>query len=155
MAITSVATHRPGFWFYPTLKLKDLQGKTRTLKDFRGQVVLVNFWASWCPPCRYEIPSMYRLKRKLKDKPFSILAVNMAETKLEINAFLPPKVKQSFVVLLDSDGVALRQWKVYAFPTSYVVDTRGKIRFALFGAAEWDDDYIVKKINTLFPKKGK
>lgn len=137
----------------PVLKLKDLNGKMRDLRDYRGQVVMVNFWASWCPPCRIEMPSMYRLKQKMKGKPFTILAVNMAETRLEVNAFLPPQLKKSFVVLMDSDGKALRAWKVYAFPTSYIIGPRGKIRLALYGAAEWDDDAIVKKINALFPKK--
>lgn len=139
----------------PVLKLKDLNGKIRDLRDYRGQVVMVNFWASWCPPCRIEMPSMYRLKQKMKGKPFTILAVNMAETKQEVNAFLPPQLRKSFVVLMDTDGKALRAWKVYAFPTSYIIGPKGKIRLALFGAAEWDDAAIVKKINALFPKKRK
>ena len=137
----------------PALRLEDLSGTVRNLKDYRGKVVLVNFWASWCPPCRIEMPSMWRLKNKFKDQPFVILAVNMAETKSDINAFLPKRLKQSFVVLLDKDGSALKRWRVYAFPTSFIVGPDGRIRYALYGATEWDTPAKIKKIRALLPKK--
>jgi len=135
----------------PPLALKDLQGKVRDLRDFRGQVVLVNFWATWCPPCRVEMPSMWRLKQKFNDKPFVVLAVDMGEEEAAVNTFLPEKMKRDFVVLMDKDGEALRNWKVFAFPTSYIVDTKGKIRYALYGALEWDDASVVKIIYKLLP----
>ena len=135
----------------PPLILQDLHGKVRDLKEFKGQVVLVNFWATWCPPCRVEMPSMWRLKQKFKGRPFVVIAVDMGEEEASVNAFLPDKMKQDFVVMMDKDGAALKQWKVFAFPTSYIIDANGRIRYALYGALEWDEAPVVEKINKLLP----
>lgn len=137
----------------PSLRLEDLQGNIRDLRDFRGKVVLVNFWASWCPPCRVELPSMWRLKNKLRQEPFEIIAVNMAEPRRDIIAFLPKRLQQSFVVLLDKDGATLTSWRVYAFPTSYIIDPQGRIRYVLYGETRWDEADKVRKIRGLLPKK--
>ena len=138
----------------PLLVLKDLNGKTHDLKQYRGKVVLINFWATWCPPCRAEMPSMQRLKNKRAGKPFVILAVDMGETEAEVKAFLP-QVKTDFPVLMDKDGRALKAWKVFAFPTSYLVDAQGKIRYGLYGASEWDAPDKVAKITQLLPAAGR
>ena len=136
------------------LALKDLDGKPHTLADYKGRVVLINFWATWCPPCRAEMPSMQRLKIAMKDKPFTILAVDMAETETEVQHFLKdmkdPKI--DFTILMDKDGKALKQWKVFVFPTSYVLDTQGKVRYTLLGSTDWDEGDTLKKIESLLPK---
>lgn len=134
----------------PALILKDLAGKTHKLEDYRGRVVLLNFWASWCPPCRAEMPSMQRLKEKMAGKPFTILAIDMGEEAEVVSAYVNT-LKTDFTVLLDSDGKALKSWKVFAFPTSFVLDGNGKIRYSLFGATEWDEADAVQKINSLLP----
>lgn len=131
------------------LQLKDIAGRMHNLGDYRGQVVLVNFWATWCPPCRAEMPSMWKLQNAFRGKPFRILAVNMAETDAEVNTFLPDRMKQDFVVLMDRDGAALKNWKVFAFPTSFIIDKRGRVRYGLFGATEWDSKENQKLIETL------
>lgn len=137
----------------PPLRLKTLTHKAHALAGDKNKVVLVNFWASWCPPCVHEMPSMQRLanhfkKSQAKDK-FRILAVNMAEDEKTINHFLRTKVAVKFDILLDSDGTALKQWKVFAFPTSFIIGKQGKIRYAIYGGLNWFDPDVIQKIQQL------
>ena len=133
----------------PPLALPDLQGREHTLADYRGKVVLVNFWASWCPPCVREMPSMQRLNAALKGRPFVIVTVNMDETREEITAFLHKLKIREFVVLMDRGGKVLQRWKVHVFPTSFVLDAKGKLRYAFAGAPEWDEGKVRKQIEGL------
>ena len=133
----------------PALKLKNLAGNTIDLKKYINRVVLVNFWASWCPPCVEEMPSLQRLSEKLPEDDFIILGVNIAESRTLIEKFLSEQIKIDFPVLLDLDGEVMRQWNVMAFPTSFVIDKQGKIRYALFGSIDWDTPEINKTIKKL------
>ncbi len=133
----------------PELRLVGVDGKQHDLQDQTGKVVLVNFWATWCPPCVHEMPSIQRLKDKFHGQPFRILAVNMAEPPDTVRHFLDNVVNVEFPVLLDSDGAALGRWKVFAFPTTYVVGKQGKIRYALFGAIDWDNPDVLAKVRGL------
>jgi thiol-disulfide isomerase/thioredoxin len=138
----------------PALRLAGLDGRAFDLAGYRGSVVLVNFWASWCPPCVHEMPSMQRLKDRLAGRPFEILAVNMAEDEATVRAFLRDKVKIGFPVLMDRDGAALKRWKVFVFPTSFVLGPDGKIAYALFGEMPWDTDEVVRIVDGLLSKPG-
>ena len=135
----------------PPIDLADLDGTPRRLSALRGRVVLVNFWASWCPPCVHEMPSMQRLREKLKGQPFEILAVNMGENDREVREFLASKVRIDFPIAMDRDGSVLRQWKVFVFPTSYVIDPGGRIQLGAFGELEWDSPEVIGQIRKLFP----
>ncbi|WP_455222077.1 TlpA family protein disulfide reductase [Kaarinaea lacus] len=137
----------------PPLRLSALRGDIIDLKQFKNQVVLVNFWATWCPPCVHEMPSMQRLSEKLTGDPFTILGVNIAEDKPTVENFLQIKINVDFPILMDTDGQALRQWNVMAFPTSFIIDKKGRIRYALFGSIDWDTAEIINKIETLIEEK--
>lgn len=132
----------------PELEARDTGGISRTLADYRGKVVLLNFWASWCPPCQREMPSMERLRVQMAGRPLEIVALDSAETAAEVNAFLS-KMKLSFPVLLDPDGRNTRRWKVFALPTSFLLDADGRVRFVLTGPAEWDEGEALQAIESL------
>lgn len=138
---------------FSPLALRDMDGKAHTLADYKGKVVLINFWATWCPPCRAEMPSMQRLKQRMAGKPFAILAVDMAESESQIRTFLKQMktAKIDFTILRDTNGKALKDWKVFVFPTSFVLDTNGQLRYSLLGSTEWDAPNTVQRIESLLP----
>lgn len=129
---------------------EDLDGKTQRLSDYRGKVVLVNFWATWCPPCRKELPSMQRLWGKLKGEPFTMHAIDTGETEEEILPFLfSTGTELTFPILLDRDSAILKTWPVIALPTTFVVDKQGRIAYRSVGGREWDDPKLLEAIRTL------
>ncbi len=134
----------------PPLALRDLQGGEHKLADYRGKVVVLNFWATWCDPCREEMPSMQRLLDKLAGKPFAVLAVDFGEGAPRINEFLK-KVPVRFTVLLDRDTSAATAWKVKVLPTTLVLDPQQRIRYSVVGDLEWDSPAVEGVIRKLLP----
>ena len=134
----------------PGLELRDLDGRAHRLAEYRGKVVLVNFWATWCAPCRDEMPSIQRLKEKLAGKPFMVLAVNLDEPEARIRRFLT-QMKVDFTVLLDPEGKAARAWEARVLPASFVIGPDGRIRYSLVGDLDWGDDRVVSRITELLP----
>lgn len=132
----------------PPLSLSDLNGIRRQLSDYRGKVVLVNFWASWCPPCIEEMPSMQRLYEKMKNKPFEILAINVGEKKSVIRKF-KKQFGIEFPMLLDQKGQAYKEWKVYVYPSNFLLDMQGRLRFGAPGGVVWDGQEAIAAINNL------
>ncbi|MCK5663208.1 MAG: TlpA family protein disulfide reductase [Thiotrichaceae bacterium] len=132
----------------PALVLKNLQGQTSTLSDLKGSVVLVNFWATWCGPCVEEIPSLSRLVDSMKGKPFKVVAVNIGESAEDIKEFMKA-IPVNFDIYQDTDGVAVRDWKVYAYPSNFLLDKNGQIQYAYRGALKWDAPSIIDTINSL------
>ena len=135
----------------PALRLQDLEGKVHTLADYRGKVVLINFWATWCAPCRYEMPSIEKLRDALKGRPFAVLAVNLGEPEPRIRAFLQ-EVPLRFPVLLDPEAQAAQAWKVKALPATFVVGPDGRVRYRYIGELDWSRDPARKAIVALLPK---
>ncbi len=136
----------------PPLQLKDLQGKVRTLEEFRGKVVVINFWATWCEPCVEELPALQKLRDRLAGRPFVLLGVNLGENAARIETFME-KTALSFPVLRDPDGDAKRDWKVNGVPATYVVDPQGRIRFYYVGEVDFNDASVETKIKQLLPDK--
>ncbi|MET0094516.1 MAG: TlpA disulfide reductase family protein, partial [Sedimenticola sp.] len=109
---------------------------------------LLNFWATWCPPCVKEIPSLGRLKRKLSDRAVAVLSVDVGESVERVEAFLK-KVPADFPVMLDPEGATVKTWKLRAFPTTFLIDGEGRIRYAYFGGLEWDTPEVVTLIEKI------
>ena len=120
----------------PPLALEDMQGRAHRLSDYRGKVVLVNFWATWCAPCRDEMPSIERLRASLAGEPFEVLAVNLAEPRSRIERFLA-QMPLSFPVLLDRNSRTAKAWRARMLPASYLVDATGRIRAVHYGELDW------------------
>lgn len=135
----------------PALELKDLEGRAHRLADHRGRVILVNFWATWCGPCRDEMPSIQRLKEKLAGRPFVVLAVNLDEPESRIRKFLSG-MKVDFTVLLDPGKQAAKAWNARVLPASYVIAPDGRIRFSVVGEIDWSHDRVVSRVSELLPK---
>ncbi len=132
----------------PVIELPDMQGRVHRLADYRGNVVLVQFWATYCAPCRTEMPTMNRLIEKMRGKPFKIVTVNMAEPVEQVRKFLD-EVPVDFPVLLDTDGSTLGRWKVFAAPANFILDKNGRIVYTLYGAIEWDSEEVVRRLSEL------
>ncbi len=132
----------------PPLTVEDLDGKSHDLADYRGKVVLVNFWATWCEPCRAEMPSIDRLRSSLKGKPFQVLAVNMAEPLSRIEKFTA-SMPLGFSVLRDRDGSASKAWKAKLLPASYLIGRDGRIHYVAYGELDWTSAAVRERVNEL------
>lgn len=129
----------------PPLVLQDRHGRMHSLADYRGKVVLVNFWATWCEPCLAEMPSIERLRRSLAGKPFEVLAVNLGEPLGRIDRFLE-KVPLGFPTLLDRDTVVAKAWKARVVPASYLIGPDGRIRYVHYGELDWASDAVRNRV---------
>ena len=130
--------------------LPDLDGKPHTLSDYRGKVVLVNFWATWCPPCRREMPSMERLSQRLKDQPFVILAINQQEDPEQVFVFtgqLDPS--PTFPILFERNSKVANAWGVLGLPASFIVNKQGRVVYRAMGGREFDHPEIERAIRKL------
>ena len=112
---------------------------------------MINFWASWCHPCLEEIPSLNRLRNKMRGKPFQLISVNYAESAETIKAFLK-QVKVDYPVLLDPNGEIATQWNVIAYPSTFVIGSDGKIHYGVNAAIAWDAPEVIHLLEGLMPK---
>ena len=130
------------------INLKDAYGNTVVKNNFKGQVTIINFWATWCPPCVQEIPSLNRLKKKMKGLPFELISINYAEDQKTILEFMK-EINVEFPVLLDKDGEFARKWNVITYPSTFVIDKNGEIKYGVNAAIEWDSPEFIEKIKSL------
>ena len=132
--------------------LEDLRGSMMSLKDFRGKVIFLNFWASWCGPCRIEMPAMELLWQVFQDDDFVILAVDVKEERDTVSSFIE-KNDYTFPVLLDSRGKVANMYDVRAYPTSFLIDWEWKVVGKAVGAREWASKDSFDLIKYLLDKK--
>jgi peroxiredoxin len=134
----------------PPFHLQDLQGGYHHLQDYRGRVVIVNVWASWCLPCRQELPSMNRAWATLKPLGIAMLAVNLGEEPNAVSAFLADYPIE-FPVLLDRRGDLVQRWQVRGLPTTFVLNVRGEVVYRAVGEQAWDDEILLRQLRALQP----
>lgn len=133
----------------PDMQLVDLNGKTVAFEQFRGKVVMLNFWATWCPPCRAEMPAMQRLNEKMEGLDFVMLAVNVEpDGEHTVPSFLKGKA-YTFPILLDLGAKAQNRYGVFRFPETFIIGKDGVILNHILGAREWDDSSTVDYLTFL------
>jgi len=119
-------------------KLIDLEGKWLSLADYKGKVVLLNFWATWCGPCRVEMPSMEVLYQDFKDKGFEILAISSDHQGSVITRPFVEAKALTFPILHDADYRVSGTYGIRTLPMSYLIDRQGTLRHRVFGARDWN-----------------
>ncbi len=131
----------------PAFTLKNLQGESVSLSDYKGKVVFLNFWATWCEPCKEEMPAMQRLRQKLDGKPFEILAVSLDKDPTQaVPAFVNKTgLNLNFPVLQDSNQeLAKNSYRTTGVPESFLIDANGKVVKHVIGSFEWDSPQITQ-----------
>ena len=136
----------PGTPAAPALALPDIDGRPVDLAAHRGRLVLVNFWATWCPPCRREFPSLSRVQKLFKPAELAVLAVNVGEDAETIFSFAG---SSDIALLLDRDSAAMRRWPVKGLPTTFIVDRQGRLALRAVGGRDFDNAAIVAQLRAL------
>jgi len=138
MGVTKVPHLAPPVDF----NLLDLNGNTIVLSGLKGKIVFLNFWATWCPPCREEMPSMQKLHTRFKDKDFAMLAVSLNEPASVVKKFFKD-YNLTFTALLDSDGELMTPYGIRGIPTTYIIDRDGTIIGKAFGPRKWNSQQAI------------
>lgn len=138
----------------PEFTLQNLEGKTIRLGEFKGKVVFLDFWASWCSPCKQELPELNRFINGMKDRDVVVLAVNIDKRRSHAEDFLAGmgNISKKLIVLLDTDAKAIVSYGAAAMPTSYIIDRQGIVRHVHFGYNESDPAKWSEEINALLKK---
>jgi len=138
----------------PGFKLLDMDGKPVDLKALRGSIVLVNFWATWCPPCKREMPSLQRLWQKMEKSKLRVVAVNVGEDADTAFAFMGTlENAPTFPIVFDKDSAVLHAWPVKGLPTTFLIDRSGHIVYRAIGGRNFDSPESMELIGKLL--KGK
>ena len=135
-----------------SLALLDAHEREHSLEEYRGRVLLVNFWASWCPPCLREFPSLEALKRELDGEPFDILAVNVAEGAGTLGRFSRLE-KAGIHLVMDTDGSQAEAWNAEYYPTTYIIGPDGALEYIVVGEADWTAQEQQERIRALIPRR--
>lgn len=133
----------------PDFRLPDLSGRYHSLSDLRGKIVFLNVWATWCPPCREEMPSMEKLHRSLAGTDFVMLAISEdAQGRDAVEPFVR-QLGLTFPVLLDPEGFIPKRYGVTGYPETFIIDRSGQIIQHLIGPEDWDSDQALAYFHSL------
>jgi peroxiredoxin len=132
----------------PDFSLKDLGGGMVSLTSMRGKVLLLNFWATWCPPCVSEMPSLNKLYQELRPRGFEVVAVSLDKSADGVREYVS-KRGFKFLVLIDESNTVSRRYKVFSTPTTFLIDRQGNIVERFYGEYDWQDRDIRTKIEKL------
>ena len=135
-------------WDAPEFVHKDNKGNEHKLTDYAGSGLVVNFWATWCPPCVKEMPSLQRLAEQVSAAGIKVLGINMGED-AETTIEFAKKYEVSFPLLLDESMSSSSSWLIKGLPTTYLINSSGEVVATVIGERAWDDPVIVEQIKTL------
>jgi thiol-disulfide isomerase/thioredoxin len=136
----------------PPTQLLNLSGKSINLSEFKGKVLVINFWASWCEPCRAEFEELIELQKSYGNKGLKVFAINLAEMKPRITQFLKGNglPENAIEILLDRNSTTYKSWKARGIPTTFLIGKNGKVEGVWIGAIEnVDSDEVKSKIESL------
>ena len=128
--------------------LEDVDGETFELKNSRGHWVFLHFWASWCGPCREEMPAIQKLSETLQDKKFQIVMINTAEDEDTIFEFLAT-IDVELNSLMDVDGLVTEVWKPRGLPTTFLINPEGEVKYQAIGGREWEKPLYINFLKQL------
>ena len=135
----------------PVFSLKDAKGQDLSLESFRGKLVMLNFWATWCGPCRQEMPSLEALYQKYKDRDFVVLGLSLDEEGWQpVEAFLKI-IPVNFPILLDKDMRISELYETYRVPETYLIDPEGMVVAKFVGPQDYNQEVFFKKIERILP----
>jgi len=132
----------------PDFVLTDLEGKKVELSSLKGKVVLLNFWATWCPSCRAEMPSLNKLYEGLRSQGFEVVGISTDGSADEVKEYVKQK-GLSFRIVMDDKREVSRKYRVFSLPTSFLIDKKGNVVEKFFGDYEWNDAPVKQKIEKL------
>ncbi len=130
----------------PDFTLKDVDGRDVAFSSYKGKAVLINFWATWCPSCRSEMPALNRLGKELRSRGLAVVGVSVDRSADSVKDYLL-KNPLDFPILVDTDSKVSRQFKVFSLPTSFLLDRNGLILYRFLGEEEWNSGEMLNKIN--------
>lgn len=135
---------------YDKLPVTTLEGEAVDLNQYKGRVVLLNFWATWCPPCVKEMPSMQRLQNQFSGQEFQVIAVNLAQSATAVESFLMEQdFEFSLPVYLDEQGQGFKDLQLQGMPSSFLIDAEGQLIETIVGGREWDEPDTVDILKKL------